>query len=106
MYNPLSDGINQGNKKKINYLRYRDYGQKNPHETKSKKTITPRTNRFVNYRDSVFRISINQVFNSKFLLTWTKIQKTNINAKLKDFILNFAGKKFHSLSLKFLQLFL
>ena len=78
---------------------------KKSHETKSQKTITPRTNCFVNCRDSIFLISINQVFNSKLLLTCTKIQKTNISAKLKDFTLNFAGKKFHSLSLKFLQLF-
>ena len=75
------------------------------YETKSQKTITSRINCFVNYRDSVSLISINQVFNSKLLLTWTKIQKTNTGAKLTDYTLSFAGKNFHFLLLKFLQLF-
>jgi hypothetical protein len=68
---------------------------KKSHETKSKKTITPRTNSFVNYRDSVFLISINQVFNSKFT-----IMKILSNKAYRELI---AEKELTELSLKSLK---
>ena len=68
---------------------------KKSHETKSQKTITPRTNCFVNYRDSVFLISINQVFNSKFT-----IMKILSNKAYRELI---AEKELTELSLKSLK---
>ena len=68
---------------------------KKSHETKSKKAITTRNNYFVNYRDSVFLISINQVFNSKFT-----IMKILSNKAYRELI---AEKELTELSLKSLK---
>lgn len=68
---------------------------KKSYETKSQKTITSRTNSFVNYRDSVFFISINQVFNSKFT-----VMKILSNKAYRELI---AEKELTELSLKSLK---